>query len=246
MKRTLLKIITIVFIVLFAFIYIWLESFYYTDLTCGCSSACSSFYISKTDKIIGYIIIFLSVIVITVSLWKFRKISRWWSILGLLLLGTAIYGNSLMFFNPNICGSSLNESYLYFFSNKIGDWAKTDSEHINMDSLKLRKLDGKFLGYYYLNNDLIIYRIGKKPITLHTNFLFWNICKQEITKHISYGLDSYHLPDNSEEMTILLGGQDMPIQAFMQEVNYNNFSKGLKYQKLLKFDDGTTRLYIYR
>ncbi len=246
MKKNVLIIITILFTALFALMYIGLEKVYYDDFACGCSSACSGFYITEKDKIIGYTLIVLSVALIIASLWKFRNMSRLWSIVGFCTLCIAIYGNSLMLFNPNVCGLSLNESYLYFFHEKIGDWAKTDGERVDMDSITTGKLKGKLLGYYQKDNETFIFRIDRNPIKLKTSFLFWDIDQKAMEKNFSYGLTSHAVFDTINPYVQLIGGKNMPLEAFMNEVNYKAVSYGMKSQEIKQLPDGTTRVYIYK
>jgi len=62
---------------------------------------------------------------------------------------------------------------------------------------------------------------------------------------MSYGLESqmaYH--DEKTTFIELIGGKDMPLEAFTHETNYKYYSAGKISQKLVNAGDGTTRLYI--
>ncbi|MBK7389839.1 MAG: hypothetical protein IPI23_12450 [Bacteroidetes bacterium] len=51
------------FILLFGLFY-FLETGYYSDFGCGCSSACTGFYVSTASKVVGYLMLLVSSLVI--------------------------------------------------------------------------------------------------------------------------------------------------------------------------------------
>ncbi|MBL0072978.1 MAG: hypothetical protein IPP34_14730 [Bacteroidetes bacterium] len=96
------------FILLFGLFY-FLESGYYSDFGCGCSSACTGFYVSTASKVVGYLILLTSALLI-IYLSKKNQLSGIIALMlfvGILLFVT--YGNGFMLFNKGACGQSLNK-----------------------------------------------------------------------------------------------------------------------------------------
>ncbi len=229
-------------------IYIGLENFYYDDFGCGCSSGCIGFYMSKTSKAIGWVLLVLSTTLFIASIWRVKRLSIFWTIPALTVFIVAAYGNGYMLFNKGGCGLSINQTTFFMLQNKLGDFAKLDGETIYLDSLKTTKYHGKLLGYYLDANDLTVYRIADKPLHLKTGFLFWQPDKDIIIKYLSYGLNTYRKPPKNlpEKKIELIGGQDMPLQAFIDELKItNNWGVTKIWDKqLINSNDGTTRLIL--
>lgn len=152
-----------------------------------------------------------------------------------------------MLFNKGACGQSINRTIFFIFQSKLGDFAKIDGEYFSFDSLKARKYDGKLLGYYIDGNDLTIYRIAQEPLKLKTGFLFWQADKEQMNKDFSWGLNTYREPETLPVKKLeLIGGQDMPLKAFLEELKLTNhwgFSKIID-KELIHSKDGTTRLKL--
>ncbi|MBK8874186.1 MAG: hypothetical protein IPN13_09785 [Bacteroidetes bacterium] len=211
------------FILLFGLFY-FLESGYYSDFGCGCSSACSGFYVSTASKVVGYLILLVSSILI-IYLRKKKLLSgvialMFW--IGMLLLVS--YGNGFMLFNKGACGQSLNQTTFYLNQKPIGDFAKSDGESLQLDSLGTGYYSGKLLGYLIQDGRLTVYRIDTDPIVVPTGFLFWQIDLETLTNNFRYGLVSYRIPpDSLSQKTIeLIGGKNMPEEAFLIEIERSN------------------------
>jgi hypothetical protein len=56
-------------------LFYFLETGYYSDFGCGCSSACVGFYVSTASKVVGYLILLVSSLVI-LNLWKKKLLSK--------------------------------------------------------------------------------------------------------------------------------------------------------------------------
>jgi len=207
------------FILLFGIFY-FLETSYYSDFGCGCSSACVGFYVSTASKVVGYLILLTSALLI-IYLRKKNQLSGIIALMlfvGILLFVT--YGNGFMLFNKGACGQSLNQTTFYFNQKPIGDFAKSDGESLQLDSLGTDYYSGKLLGYLVKDGRLTVYRIDTDPIVVPTGFLFWQIDLEVLTNNFRYGLVSYRIPpDSLSQKTIeLIGGKNMPEEAFLSEL----------------------------
>jgi hypothetical protein len=249
LRKYFLIILTIILAAGFTLIYIGLEYLYYGDAGCGCSSACTGFFMSTTSKAIGWTLLVFSGSLFIAGVWRVKQLSRLWTIPALIIFIFACYGNGYMLFNKGPCGQSLNRTTFFIFQEKLGDFAKPDGETLYTDSLKTTTYHGKLLGYYLNGNELTVYRIAAKPLKISTGFLFWQPDKNELIKHLSYGLNTYRVPSKSfpERKIELIGGQDMPLEAFTEEMKTTNnrgFSNIVN-QQMINSDDGTTRLILH-
>lgn len=240
--------VTIILTGFFTYAYIQLERFYYDDAACGCSSACVGFYVSKTSKEVGRILLILSSLTFIASIWRVKSLSKWWAIPALTVFVISFYGNGFMLFNKGACGQSLNKTTFFIKQDKLGDFAKQDAESINFDSLKAGRYKSKLLGFYLQGNMLTVYRIAETPLKIKTGFIFWQTDKEKMLKDFSYGLNSYrHSPKTLPEKHIeLIGGQNMPMEAFMEELKMTNNWGVTKIisKKIINSSDGTTRLHL--
>lgn len=201
-------------------LFYFLETGYYSDFGCGCSSACVGFYVSTASKVVGYLILLVSSLVI-LYLRKENLLTgvialMFW--IGMLLLIS--YGNGFMLFNKGACGQSLNQTTFYLNQKPIGDFAKSDGESLQLDSLGTGYYSGKLLGYLVKNGRLTVYRIGADPLVVPTGFLFWQIDLETLNKDLLYSLSSFRIPpDSLNHKTIeLIGGKNMPEEAFLSEL----------------------------
>jgi len=95
---------TVTLTTLLGLLYYSLETFFYSDFGCGCSSACIGYYPVMSSRIIGYVLLISSTILFISSIWKFKGLSRLWTLPALLIFGIALYGNGYMIFNKGACG----------------------------------------------------------------------------------------------------------------------------------------------
>lgn len=242
-------ILTVVLTTSLIFFYLGLEYFYYGDFGCGCSSACVGYYVSTVSKFLGWTLLILSISLFIASTWRVKQISILWTIPSTIVFMIAFYGNGYMIFNKGACGESINRRTFFVFQEHLGDFAKIDGEYFSFDSLQEKKYNSKLLGYLINGNSLTIYRIADSPLELKTGFLFWQPDKEQMRKDFSYGLNTYREPPHDTlplKQIELIGGKDMPIEAFMQELELTNhwgFTKIVS-NELIHSDDGTTRLKL--
>lgn len=237
---------TIFLTILFWVFYIALENFFYSDFGCGCSSGCVGYYPTFNSKIVGYVLLTGSIILFIASIWKIKGLSKWWAIPALIVFGIAFYGNGYMIFNKNSCGSSINRTTFFMCQENLGNYAKTDGETIDFDSLKAGKYKGKLLGYSLEGKDLTVFRIGKKPLKAQTSFLFWKVDNTVILNDISHGLNTFR---NFETEKIkghyeFIGGQGMTEKDFLKEftITQKEFTgKKLNNKRIINSKDSTTR-----
>ncbi len=236
---------TLTLTTLLGLLYYYLESFFYSDFGCGCSSACVGYYPVMSSRIIGYGLIIGSTVLFISSIWKFKGLSRLWTLPALLIFGIALYGNGYMIFNKGACAYSLNRTTFFINQTKLGDFAKSDAETINLDSLKNGKLNKKLLGYSIKGNELTAFRIGEEPLKVKTSFLFWKVRNNVIVNDISYGLNTFRNFD-AEKIKghyEFIGGKGMTEQDFLNEfvLTQKALSSNLKNKKIINHSDGTTR-----
>lgn len=248
MSRTKKKIgivLTVILTTLLGLFYYSLENFFYSDFGCGCSSTCTGYYPVMTSRLIGYGLLISSTILFIASIWQLKGLSRLWTIPALLIFGLAFYGNGYMIFNKGGFGYSLNQTIFFIHQTKLGDFAKTDAETINLDSLKDGKLKGKLLGYSINGNELTVFRIGDKPLKIKTSFLFWKVRNNIIINDISYGLNTFRNFEAEKEngKYEFIGGQGMTEKDFLEEfvLTQKDLTINLKYKKIINHSDGTTR-----
>ena len=248
MTRTKKKIgivLTVILTTLLGLFYYSLETFFYSDFGCGCSSTCTGYYPVMTSRLIGYGLLIGSTILFIASIWQLKGLSRLWTIPALLIFGLAFYGNGYMIFNKGGCGYSLNQTTFFINQTKLGDFAKSDAETINLDCLKSGKLNGKLLGYSINENELTAFRIGDKPLKVKTSFLFWKVRNNVIINDISYGLNTFRNFEAEKEKGKyeFIGGQGMTEKDFLDEfiLTQKELTINLKNKKLINHSDGTTR-----
>lgn len=225
-------------------LFYFLETGYYSDFGCGCSSACVGFYASTASKVVGYLMLLVSSLVI---LYLRRKkfltgviALMFW--IGVLLLVS--YGNGFMLFNKGACGQSLNQTTFYIHQQPIGDFAKSDGESLQLDSLGTGYYSGKLLGYLIKDDNFTAYRIGADPVQVSTGFLFWQVDMETLNKDLLYGLSSFRIPPESlnQKTIVLIGGNNMPEEAFLWELEQSNEfkAKNIVNPSLTNNSDGTT------
>jgi hypothetical protein len=241
-------VVSLFFLLMLASIYAFLETIYYRDFGCGCSSGCIGFYAKSSSKIIGYGLILISLLVGLASFFKFRNLSKIWTIPAIVVIAITSYGNGYMLYNKGACGQSLNRTHFYIFQEHLGDFAKIDGEYFSFDSLKQHKYDGKLLGFWLKENKLTVYRINQEPLELKTGFLFWQPNKDEMLKSLSYGLNTFRAAPSQlpEKQIELIGGMNMPLEAFLEELKITNnwgIHKIIN-QEIINAPDGTTRLIL--
>jgi len=245
-KKTIGIIATIILTLLLSFFYYSLEYFFYSDFGCGCSSTCVGYYPVLTSRIIGYFMLIVSSVLFIASIWRFKGLSKWWTIPALIIFGIAFYGNGYMICNKGGCGLSINRITFFVNRTKLGTYAKVDGEYLNLDSLQAGNYQGKLLGYSLKGRELTAFRIGDKPLKVKTSFLFWKVRNSVILNDISYGLSTYR---NFETEKIkgyyeFIGGQGMSEENFLDEFILTEkylTGKKLLNKRILNADDGTTR-----
>lgn len=246
MKKTIGVIVTIVLTALLVFFYCSLENFFYSDFGCGCSSTCIGYYPVLTSRLIGYFMLMASTGLFIASIWRFKGLSKWWTISSLIIFGIAFYGNGYMIFNKGGCGYSINRTTFFLNQTKLGDYAKANAETINLDRLKAGKYQKKLLGYSLNGKELTAFRIGEKPLKVKTSFLFWKVHNNVILNDISYGLNTFR---NFEVEKIkghyeFIGGQGMNEKNFLDEfiLTQKEFTVAkLSNKRIVNENDGTTR-----
>lgn len=245
-KKIIGIVLTIILTTQLGLFYYSLENFFHSDSGCGCSSTCRVYYPILTSRIVGYLMMAISVILFIASVWKLKGLSRWWTILATLIFVLALYGNGYMIFNKGVCGFSINKSTFFINETKLGDFAKSDAETINLDSLRLGKYKGKLLGYSFKDDELTIFKIGDEPEVLKTRFLFWKIRNNVILNDISYGLNTFRNfeAEKTKGHYEFIGGQGMTEKDFLDEFILTQkeltVSK-LTNKRIINENDGTTR-----
>jgi len=231
------KIITVTGIVFIAYLILEALLFFRRE---GC--ICTFGYESAIgSKIIGWLLLIISVVIFIVSIMQKRKFSKWGMTLSFIIFGIAFYGNGYMLNGlMGGCGYSLNKTTFFVVQTKLGDFATEWG--LDIDRLKTEEYKGKLLGYSLSGKKLTLYRIGDKPLKVRTSFLFWEL--QD--KFVINALHSYRNVQYEENNTgyEFIGGQDMPIEVFLNEflTNHNEFAgKILKNQRVINETDGTTR-----
>ncbi|HRF37284.1 MAG TPA: hypothetical protein PK198_00725 [Saprospiraceae bacterium] len=237
--------LTLILTTLLGLFYYSLENFFYSDLGCGCSSTCSVYYPVLTSRLIGYFMMVSSVTLFIAGVWKLKRLSRWWTIPATLTFVIAFYGNGYSIFNKGVCGYSINKAIFFVFQTKLGDFAKSDAETINLDSLDAGKYKGKLLGYSFNGDKLTIFKIEDEPEVLKTRFLFWKIRNNTILHDISYGLNTFRNfeAEKKKGKYEFIGGKGMTEKDFLDEfiLTQKELTINLKNKKIINHSDGTTR-----
>jgi len=200
-----------------------------------------SYYPTAISRIIGFLLLMISVVLFLVCLMLKRKYSKWGKMLALIIFGIAFYGNGFIITGQmGGCGHWLGKTTFFVVPTKFGDFATEWSLDVNR--LKTEEYKGKLLGYSISGKNLTLYRIGKKPLKTKTGFLFWKTNIQRLSTDLqSYRNLEYEKNNDGYEF---IGGQNMPVEVFMQEIilEKNEFAgKKLKNQKIINEVDGTTR-----
>lgn len=237
---------SLILILVLAWIYFQIETFLHGDTGCSCSSTCRVFYPTLWSRLLGNVLMLVSAIFITLSLWTFKGLSRWWTMPALFIFVIAFYGNGFMIMNDGACGLSINKVTWMFNKQKIGDYAKSDAETIHPDSLRLGKYKGKLLGYAFNEEGLKLFKIGEDPVVVKTRFLFWEIEENVILNDISYGLNVYR---DIKAETIkghyeFIGGKGMSEKDFLNEfvlTQKEMYAGKMINKQLLNLEDGTTK-----
>jgi len=229
-----IKIIIVMFLLLIVFAFLELISYE----GCVCTH---NYYPTVISKIIGYLLLIISILLFFASICRVKKLSRYWTIPAVIIFVIAFYGNGYMLFSLiGGCGNSINKTTFFVNQTKLGDFA-TDWGPINTESLHSGKFDGKLLGYSISGKNLRLYRIGDKPLKVKTSFLFWKAKPIFIPALHSYRNLEYEQNNDGYEF---IGGQDMPVEVFLNEfvINHSEFAgKKLKNQRIINETDGTTR-----
>lgn len=239
-------IVTIFLTALLVLSYYSLETIFHSDSGCGCSSTCRVYYPVFTSRLVGYSMMISSVLLFLAGVWRIKGLSRWWTILATFVFAVAFYGNGYMIFNKGVCEYSVNKATFFINQTKLGDFAKSDAETINLDSLEAGKYKGKLLGYSIKGNELKIFKIGAEPELIKTRFLFWKIRSNIIINDFSYGLNSFRNfeVEKTKGHYEFIGGQGMTEKDFLDEFTLTQ--KELIVAKLfnkrtINEKDGTTR-----
>jgi hypothetical protein len=187
-----------------------------------------------------------SVLLFLASVWKIKGLSRWWTILAAFVFAVAFYGNGYMIFNKGVCEYSVNKATFFINQTKLGDYAKSDAETINLDSLEAGKYKGKLLGYSIKGNELKIFKIGAEPEVIKTRFLFWKIRTNIIINDFSYGLNSFRNfeVEKTKGHYEFIGGQGMKEKDFLDEFTLTQkelIVAKLFNKRIINEKDGTTR-----
>lgn len=245
-KKIIGIVLTIILTTLLGLLYYSFENFFHSEFGCGCSSTCRVYYPILTSRLIGYLMMISSVILFIASVWKLKGLSRWWTILATLIFVLAFYGNGYMIFNKGVCGYSINKATFFINETKLGDFAKSDAETINLDSLEAGKYKGKLLGYSFKGDQLTIFKIGDEPEVLKTRFLFWKIRNNVILNDISYGLNTFRNfeVEKTKGHYEFIGGQGMTEKDFLDEFILTQKEltvAKLTNKRIINENDGTTR-----
>jgi len=194
------------------------------------------------SKIIGWILLIVSVAIFIVSIMQKRKFSKWGMILSFVIFGIAFYGNGYMLNGlMGGCGYSLNKTTFFVIQTKLGDFA-TDWGPMDTESLNSGRFDGKLLGYSLSGKKLTLYRVGDKPLKVKTSFLFWKLQDKFVINSLHSCRNLEYEKNNTGYEFI--GGQDMPIEVFRNEflTDRKEFEgKILRNQRIINETDGTTR-----
>jgi len=238
--------LTIILTSLLGFLYYSFENFFHSAFGCGCSSTCIVYYPVLTSRLIGYLMMICSVVIFIASIWKLKGLSRRWTILATLIFILAFYGNGYMIFNKGACGLSISKAIFFVNQKKIGDFAKSDAETINLDSLEAGKYKGKLLGYRFKGDELTLFKIGEDAEVIKTRFLFWKIRNNVILNDISYGLNTFRNfeVEKTKGHYEFIGGQGMTEKDFLDEfiLTQKEFTVSkLTNIRISNENDGTTR-----
>ena len=230
-------IATIVITSFVIFFYIILEDFFLNHIGCNCTVG---FYPTMTSRLIGYVLLIISTIVFIASIWRIKKLSRLWTIPALIVFGVAFYGNGYALYTTGIFTDTINRATFFGIrETKLGTFTYIR----NVDDLKTGKHNGGILGYSVSRRNLTFYRINEKPLNVKTRFLFWKICPQYFIYKFSPALSRNFEFEKNNSGFEFIGGKNMPIEAFRDEIARTEDFKidKLKNQQIINETDGTTR-----
>ena len=216
----------------------------YNYAVCTCIAHYNTTFTSRT---FGYALLIVSTLLCIASVWRVKRLSRWWIIPVLIIFGIVFYGNGYKFYYV-ACTSSLYKVTFFNYHTILGNFAPKYAL-MNTDSLKTGNYKGQLLGYSLSEHELTLYRIGDNPLKVKTSFLFWKIRPNIFIHDLSPRLHSYrnleYEKNNSDYERI--GGEDMPIEVFMEEIFlekeelFLGSTSKMKNQRILNETDGTTR-----
>jgi len=221
-------------------IYIALKNDIFDFSMCSCTAR---YFPMAISIMIGYALMIVSTLLFIASIWRIKKLSRWWIIPALIVLGVALYGNGYRLY---YCPHTPAIYKFNYFTNHTTLGYFVEKWNFEVDSLKTGKYNGKILGYSVDRQRLILYRIGNKPLEVKTSFLFWKIRPNIFVHDLSPKSHSFRNLE-FEENNIgyeFIGGQDMPLEVFLREiyVEKNEFAlEELKNKQIINEADGTTR-----
>lgn len=246
MKKTVKIGLTIILLVSIVFLYCFLEFIYHSFLLCGCSSGCLGFFPTQDSRMIGYFLLIASTLLLVASIWRIKKISRYWIIPALLMFGIGFYGNGYLISDNGFCGYSIYKNTFFIHRVKLGDFAMQDGETLDMDALQAGRYKGKLLGYSMDEKELTLYRIGEEPLKVKTSFLFWQTSGDDFIATLSATLHSYRNigQEQHDGKYELIGGQYMPVEVFVNElrtVHQEFLWEKIKNLEVRNEADGTSR-----
>jgi len=237
-KKGIIATIVITGFILGAYLILITDSYYY--VVCSCTA---HYYPTMPSRMIGYALLISATLLFIASIWRIKKLSRWWTVPALIVFGIALYGNGYKLYYV-ACTPSINKVTFFTHHTTLGGIVPKYALN-NADSLKAENYKGKILGYSISEKELTLYRIGDNPLKVKIRFLFWKIRPNIFTHTLSPTLHSHrnleYEKENNEYERI--GGREMPIETFLNEiVAEKEFSVyDIKNQRIINEMDGTTR-----
>ena len=218
-KRKIGIIVTIAMIgFILAVCFLFLEDAY-SYVVCTCTA---HYYTTLTSRIIGYALLIISTLLFIASIWRVKRLSRWWIIPALIVFGIAFYGNGYKFYYV-ACTPSLYKVTFFNRHTTLGNFAPEYALR-NADSLKTGNYKGQLLGYSVSGQELTLYRIGDNPLKIRTSFLFWKIRPNIFVHDLSPRLHSYRNLEfeKNHHGYERIGGKNMPLEVFIEEIEMTN------------------------
>ena len=222
-------------------IYLMFATDAYHYVICSCVE---HYYPTMTSRMIGYALLLFSTLLFIASVWRIKKLSRWWILPALITFVVALYGNGYKFYYV-ACTPSIGKVIFFNHHITLGEPVPRYALN-NFDNLTTEKNKGKILGYSVSGGILTFYRIGEKPLKVKINFLFWKIRPNIFVHSLSPVLHSFRNLEfeKNNDGYEFIGGQDMPAEVFIKEffIDHSEFTgKKLKNQKIINGMNGTTR-----